>query len=112
MSLDVRLRHSRVDRNTGRSKSRRRTGRTQCSDPRRRRVARTAEDSDGRGDPGRLVPLFIGSGAGSEVMQRIAVPMIGGKVTVPLFSMLIIPAAYRLLCRRRIARSRSTPTTP
>jgi Cu(I)/Ag(I) efflux system membrane protein CusA/SilA len=58
-----------------------------------------------------LIPLFIGSGAGSEVMQRIAAPMIGGMVTAPLLSMLIIPAAYRLLCRRRIARSRSTPTT-
>ncbi len=58
-----------------------------------------------------LLPLFIGSGAGSEVMQRIAAPMIGGMITAPLLSMLIIPAAYRLLCRRRIARSRSTPTT-
>ncbi|MFC0679039.1 efflux RND transporter permease subunit [Lysobacter korlensis] len=58
-----------------------------------------------------LIPLFIGSGAGSEVMQRIAAPMIGGMVTAPLLSMLIIPAAYRLLCRRRIARSRSTPAT-
>jgi Cu(I)/Ag(I) efflux system membrane protein CusA/SilA len=58
-----------------------------------------------------LIPLFIGSGAGSEVMQRIAAPMIGGMVTAPLLSMLIIPAAYRLLCRRRITRSRSTPAT-
>ncbi|MDQ3286724.1 MAG: efflux RND transporter permease subunit [Pseudomonadota bacterium] len=60
---------------------------------------------------GGLIPLFIGSGAGSEVMQRIAAPMIGGMVTAPLLSMLIIPAAYRLLCRRRIARGRSTETT-
>ncbi|MFP7721384.1 efflux RND transporter permease subunit [Lysobacter sp. A3-1-A15] len=59
-----------------------------------------------------LMPLFIGTGAGSEVMQRIAAPMIGGMVTAPILSMLIIPAAYRLLCRRRIARSRPTPTTP
>ena len=51
-----------------------------------------------------LLPLFIGSGAGSEVMQRIAGPMIGGMVTAPLLSMLVIPAAYRLLCRRRLAR--------
>ncbi len=53
-----------------------------------------------------LVPLFIGMGAGSEVMQRIAAPMIGGMVTAPLLSMLVIPAAYRMLCRRRLARAR------
>ncbi|MDQ3206878.1 MAG: efflux RND transporter permease subunit [Pseudomonadota bacterium] len=49
-----------------------------------------------------LMPLFIGSGAGSEVMQRIAAPMIGGMVSAPLLSMLVIPAAYRMLCRRRL----------
>jgi Cu(I)/Ag(I) efflux system membrane protein CusA/SilA len=59
-----------------------------------------------------LFPLFIGAGPGSEVMQRIAAPMLGGMVTAPLLSMLIIPAAYRLLCRRRLARSRSLEATP
>jgi len=44
-----------------------------------------------------LLPLFVGEGAGSEVMQRIAAPMIGGTVTAPLLSMLVIPAAYRIL---------------
>jgi Cu(I)/Ag(I) efflux system membrane protein CusA/SilA len=53
-----------------------------------------------------LLPLFIGTGAGSEVMQRIAGPMIGGMITAPLLSMLLIPAAYRLLIRRRLARAR------
>jgi Cu(I)/Ag(I) efflux system membrane protein CusA/SilA len=58
-----------------------------------------------------LIPLFIGQGAGSEVMQRIAAPMLGGMITAPLLSMLVIPAAYRILCRRRLARSfRSSPT--
>ncbi len=59
-----------------------------------------------------LLPLFIGTGAGSEVMQRIAGPMIGGMITAPLLSMLLIPAAYRLLIRRRLARARvvSPPT--
>ena len=51
-----------------------------------------------------LFPLFISSGAGSEVMQRIAAPMIGGMVTAPLLSMLIIPAAYRLLRGRALKR--------
>ncbi|WP_442246966.1 efflux RND transporter permease subunit [Stenotrophomonas riyadhensis] len=51
-----------------------------------------------------LFPLFVGSGAGSEVMQRIAAPMIGGMVTAPLLSMLLIPAAYRLLRGRSLDR--------
>ncbi|WMJ69175.1 CusA/CzcA family heavy metal efflux RND transporter [Stenotrophomonas sp. 24(2023)] len=49
-----------------------------------------------------LLPLFIGAGAGSEVMQRIAAPMLGGMITAPLLSMLLIPAAYRLLRGRRL----------
>jgi len=58
-----------------------------------------------------LLPLFIGSGAGSEVMQRIAAPMIGGMITAPLLSMIVIPAAYRLLRGRFLSRS-STPRPP
>jgi Cu(I)/Ag(I) efflux system membrane protein CusA/SilA len=53
-----------------------------------------------------LLPLFVGTGAGSEVMQRIAGPMIGGMITAPLLSMLLIPAAYRLLIRRRLTQAR------
>jgi Cu(I)/Ag(I) efflux system membrane protein CusA/SilA len=51
-----------------------------------------------------LVPLFVGEGSGSEIMQRIAAPMIGGMLTAPLLSMLVLPAAY-LLIRRRAAGS-------
>jgi len=51
-----------------------------------------------------LLPILVGSGAGSEVMRRIAAPMVGGMLTAPLLSMFVIPAAY-LLMRRR---SRST----
>ena len=47
-----------------------------------------------------LLPIFIGSGAGSEVMSRIAAPMVGGMVTAPLLSMFVIPAAYLLMRRR------------
>ena len=50
---------------------------------------------------GGLLPVLIGTGAGSEVMSRIAAPMIGGMLTAPLLSMLVIPAAY-LLMRRRV----------
>jgi Cu(I)/Ag(I) efflux system membrane protein CusA/SilA len=49
-----------------------------------------------------LVPLFFGGGAGSEVMQRIAAPMIGGMITAPLLSMFVIPVAYRLMRERAL----------
>ena len=48
-----------------------------------------------------LLPILWGSGTGSEVMTRIAAPMVGGMVTAPLLSMLVIPAAWYLLHRRR-----------
>jgi Cu(I)/Ag(I) efflux system membrane protein CusA/SilA len=44
-----------------------------------------------------LLPIFWGHGTGSEVMSRIAAPMVGGMITAPLLSMLLIPAAYLLL---------------
>jgi Cu(I)/Ag(I) efflux system membrane protein CusA/SilA len=44
-----------------------------------------------------LLPLFWGSGTGSEIMTRIAAPMIGGMITAPLLSLLVIPAVYLLL---------------
>ncbi len=53
---------------------------------------------------GGLFPILIGHGAGSEVMTRIAAPVIGGMITAPLLSMLVIPAGF-LLLRRRRARS-------
>ncbi|WP_137938109.1 efflux RND transporter permease subunit [Chitinivorax sp. B] len=46
---------------------------------------------------GGLLPILWGSGTGSEVMSRIAAPMVGGMVTAPLLSMLVIPAIYRLM---------------
>jgi Cu(I)/Ag(I) efflux system membrane protein CusA/SilA len=48
-----------------------------------------------------LAPLMWSEGAGSEVMQRIAAPMIGGMITAPLLSMFVIPAAYYLMRRRK-----------
>ena len=50
-----------------------------------------------------LFPILIGTGAGSEVMSRIAAPMIGGMITAPLLSMFLLPAAYLLLRRPRQA---------
>ena len=54
-----------------------------------------------------LFPIMWGEGTGSEVMQRIAAPMVGGMISAPLLSMLIVPAVY-LLLRRGQSRSRST----
>jgi Cu(I)/Ag(I) efflux system membrane protein CusA/SilA len=48
-----------------------------------------------------LVPIVWGSGSGSEVMSRIAAPMLGGMVTAPLLSMLVVPALYALMKRPR-----------
>jgi Cu(I)/Ag(I) efflux system membrane protein CusA/SilA len=48
-----------------------------------------------------LLQILVGSGAGSEVMSRIAAPMIGGMLTAPLLSMFVIPAAYLLMRRKQ-----------
>ena len=53
---------------------------------------------------GGLVPIMIGEGTGSEVMQRIAAPMVGGMITAPLLSMFVVPAVYMMLCRGRLRR--------
>ncbi|HEX4584730.1 MAG TPA: efflux RND transporter permease subunit [Burkholderiaceae bacterium] len=50
-----------------------------------------------------LLPIMWGSGTGSEVMRRIAAPMVGGMLTAPLLSMFVIPAAYLLMRRPRAA---------
>jgi len=52
-----------------------------------------------------LIPIMIGEGTGSEVMQRIAAPMVGGMVTAPLLSMFVVPAVYLLMRRRQVRRS-------
>ena len=71
-----------------------------AGDPRRCRAARASEGDDGRHYYGGTAAHHVGSGSGSEVMQRIAAPMIGGMVTAPLLSMLVIPALYKLLHQR------------
>jgi Cu(I)/Ag(I) efflux system membrane protein CusA/SilA len=48
-----------------------------------------------------LLPIMWGDGSGSEIMRRIAAPMIGGMLTAPLLSLLVIPAIYRLMHRPR-----------
>lgn len=55
-----------------------------------------------------LLPIMWGTGTGSEVMQRIAAPMVGGMISAPLLSMFVIPAAWLLMRRRRAGRERDT----
>ena len=59
-----------------------------------------------------LVPIMFGSGTGSEVMQRIAAPMVGGMITAPLLSMFVVPAAYQLLRRRTLRVKSPTIVSP
>ncbi len=56
-----------------------------------------------------LMPIMWGSGSGSEVMSRIAAPMIGGMITAPLLSMLVIPALYLLIKKPRKSASERRP---
>ena len=51
-----------------------------------------------------LLPIMFGTGAGSEVMQRIAAPMVGGMVTAPLLSLFVVPAAWLLLQKFKLLR--------
>ena len=48
-----------------------------------------------------LFPIMWGTGTGSEVMQRIAAPMVGGMITAPLLSMFVVPAVFLLMRRPR-----------
>jgi Cu(I)/Ag(I) efflux system membrane protein CusA/SilA len=59
-----------------------------------------------------LLPIMWGVGTGSEVMQRIAAPMVGGMLTAPLMSMFVIPAAYVLMRRRRAVRPHAWSLRP
>ena len=60
-----------------------------------------------------LIPIMWSSGTGSEVMQRIAAPMVGGMITAPLLSMFVVPVAFLLLRRkglRPVQAAKSTST--
>jgi Cu(I)/Ag(I) efflux system membrane protein CusA/SilA len=49
-----------------------------------------------------LLPIMWSNGTGSEIMQRIAVPMIGGMISSTLLTLIVIPAIYGLLQERRL----------
>ncbi|CAN7661392.1 CusA/CzcA family heavy metal efflux RND transporter [Pararhizobium sp. LjRoot255] len=52
-----------------------------------------------------LVPILWSTGAGSEIMQRIAVPMIGGMISSTILTLVVIPAIYGLVKGWRLAAS-------
>ena len=52
-----------------------------------------------------LMPIMLGHGTGSEVMRRIATPMVGGMVSAMLLTLVVIPAAFLLINQRRISQS-------
>jgi Cu(I)/Ag(I) efflux system membrane protein CusA/SilA len=49
-----------------------------------------------------LLPIMFGDGTGSDVMQRIAAPMIGGMISAPLVSMILLPILTYLLMLNRL----------
>ena len=55
-----------------------------------------------------LLPIMIGSGSGSEIMQRIAAPIIGGMITASMISMFLIPVLYYLWQGRKLTRQEGT----
>ena len=55
-----------------------------------------------------LLPIMLGSGTGSEVMQRIAAPMVGGMVSALGLTLLVIPALF-LIWQERVHRVASRP---
>lgn len=55
-----------------------------------------------------LIPIMYGEGTGSEVMQRIAAPMIGGMASALLLTLLVLPAIFKLWKQRE---TQPTPTT-
>jgi Cu(I)/Ag(I) efflux system membrane protein CusA/SilA len=57
-----------------------------------------------------LLPIMLGAGTGSEVMQRIAAPMIGGMITAPLVSMVLIPVIYYLWQARQLQQGNTLAT--
>ena len=56
-----------------------------------------------------LVPILWSTGTGSEIMQRIAVPMIGGMISSTLLTLVVIPAIYGLVKGWRLPASAMVP---
>jgi Cu(I)/Ag(I) efflux system membrane protein CusA/SilA len=55
-----------------------------------------------------LLPIMWGTGTGSEVMRRIAAPMVGGMISSTVLTLIVIPAIY-MLVKARGVEDRPTP---
>lgn len=55
-----------------------------------------------------LLPILLGSGTGSEVMSRIAAPMVGGMISAVLLTLLVLPGLFYLLKKRNLNQEIST----
>ena len=57
-----------------------------------------------------LVPILWSHGTGSEVMRRIAAPMVGGMISATVLTLIVIPAIFALVAESRLAReSKGSP---
>ena len=56
-----------------------------------------------------LLPIMWGSGTGSEVMRRIAAPMVGGMVSATVLTLIVIPAVYALVKEVSVRRRNAGP---
>jgi copper/silver efflux system protein len=60
-----------------------------------------------------LLPIMWGTGTGSEVMSRIAAPMVGGMISSTVLTLAVIPALYALVKAWEIRRTASgAPAAP
>ena len=57
-----------------------------------------------------LLPIMLGSGTGSEVMRRIATPMVGGMISVTVLTLLVIPAMFLVINQFKLPKSIDTET--
>ena len=49
-----------------------------------------------------LAPIFLTEGLGSDVMRRIALPMLGGMVSTTILTLIVIPAIYYIWVGRQL----------
>ena len=59
-----------------------------------------------------LLPIMWSTGTGSEVMRRIAAPMVGGMVSSTVLTLVVIPAVYSLIKQRQLRRKSTAPAAP
>ncbi len=51
-----------------------------------------------------LLPIMLGTGTGSEVMRRIAAPMVGGMISATILTLIVIPAVFFIWKRREVVK--------